>query len=93
MVQRARKNLEGFGVDVCEGSIRETDYSCDYFDATTCRELLPVGQAAERTNEIYRILKVGGARRTCGNLTGTTTFGVSDGHWMLTSRLWIPCGG
>lgn len=60
MVQRARKNLEGFCVDVRQGSIRETDYLCDYFDAITCVGSFYLwDQPAECTNEIYRILKAG----------------------------------
>jgi SAM-dependent methyltransferase len=60
MVERARRNLKGVEADLRLGSIRETDYDSDFFDAITCVGSFYLwDEPVECVDEIYRILKAG----------------------------------
>lgn len=60
MLRRARINLKGVDVDLCQGSIRNTGYESDFFDAITCVGSLYLwDQPTECVDEIFRILKAG----------------------------------
>ncbi len=62
MVALARRNLSDLAVDIRLGNIRKTDYVDDYFDLLTCTGSFYLwDEPVASLNEIYRVLKSGGA--------------------------------
>ncbi|MEW5939898.1 MAG: methyltransferase domain-containing protein [Chloroflexota bacterium] len=62
MVEQASKNLAGIKVDLQCGNIRATNYTSEYFDLVTCSGSFYLwDKPIESIEEIYRILKLGGA--------------------------------
>ena len=60
MVELAKENLTGIEVNICRGTIRQTDYADDFFDIVTCTGSFYLwNHPAECLAEIYRILKRG----------------------------------
>src|SRR5665648_94421 len=62
MVEQASRNLADSRVDLQCGNIRTTNYKSDYFDLITCSGSFYLwDNPIESLEEIYRILKPGGA--------------------------------
>jgi ubiquinone/menaquinone biosynthesis C-methylase UbiE len=62
MIEQASRNLADIRVDLQCGSIKATNYKSDYFDLITCSGSFYLwDNPTEDLEEIYRILKFGGA--------------------------------
>ena len=58
MVELARRQLSGLGVDVRQGDIQHTSYEDDFFDIVTCTGSFYLWDSAgECLDEVFRILK------------------------------------
>ncbi len=58
MYNRAKKNLEGFEIELLHGNIMKTEFDSNYFDLVTCTGSFYLwDQPIKSLNEIHRILK------------------------------------
>jgi ubiquinone/menaquinone biosynthesis C-methylase UbiE len=63
-IRNAKRNLEGLGADLRQGSIERTNYDDGYFDLVTCFSSMSYwNDLVHCFDEIHRILRPGGSAR------------------------------